>query len=298
MASLNSPQAEIEIDEELVKRLLVEQQPDLADLPVRFVSEGWDNALFQLGSDLVVRLPRRHAAVTLIRNEQRWLSQLAPRLPLPIPVPIRHGLPSATFGWPWSICTWVEGRDALRAPLRRFETAALQMATFLRALHTTAVAEAPLNPFRGIALAGRNDLTMNALVAAESAGLLSPDRAQRVREFWHEAVAAPVYPGPPVWLHGDLHPGNVIVRNERIVAVVDWGDITAGDPACDLAVFWRMFDASSRDLALQSWGADRSSKVRARGWAIAIALVLLTNSADRPLYLALGHRSIDAVLAE
>ncbi len=298
MASLNSPRPEIEVDEELVKRLLAEQQPDLADLPVRFVTEGWDNALFQLGSDLVVRLPRRQAAVELIHNEQEFLSQLAPRLPLPIPVPIRNGLPSATFGWPWSICTWMEGQDALLAPLRRFQTAALQMSTFLQALHTTAGAEAPHNPFRGVALTERNDLTMNALVVAESAGLLSPDRAQRVGEFWHEAVAAPVYPGPPVWIHGDLHPGNVIVREDRIVSIVDWGDLTAGDPACDLAIFWRMFDASSRDLALQSWGADQSCMLRARGWAIAIALMLLTNSADRPLYLALGHRSIDAVLAE
>ena len=235
MASLNSPQPEVEIDEELVLRLLAEQQPDLAHLPVRFLSEGWDNALFQLGSDLVARLPRRQAAVALINNEQRWLSHLAPRLPLPIPVPIRIGRPSAVFGWPWSICAWVEGQDALQTPLQGFETAASQMATFLRALHTTAVAGAPVNPVRGIALSRRNKLTMSSLVAAERAGLLSPNRAQQVRELWHEAVAAPLHPGPPVWLHGDLHPGNVIVRNDRIVSVVDWGDITSGDPARNAA---------------------------------------------------------------
>ena len=111
-----------------------------------------------------------------------------------------------------------------------------------------------------------------------------------------EAVAAPLHPGPPVWLHGDLHPGNVIVRNDRIVSVVDWGDITSGDPACDLAVFWRMFDAPTRAIALRSLNVDQACMLRARGWAVAIALMLLTNSDDRPLYLALGHRSIDAIL--
>lgn len=299
MASFNSPPAEVRIDLQLVKQLVTDQHPDLAGLPVRFASEGWDNAQFQLGADLVVRLPRRQAAVALILNEQKWLAHLAPGLPLPIPVPIRHGSPSATFGWPWSICPWVKGQDALHTPLLRFETAASQMTSFLRALHTTtAPADAPINPFRGIALGERNEVTRKALVAAEGAGLLATDQVHRLRQLWGRAVAAPVHPGPPVWLHGDLHPGNVIVRDQRIVSIVDWGDITSGDPACDLAVFWRMFDVASRDLALASLGADQACVIRARGWAIAIALVLLTGSADRPHYLALGHRSIEAVLAE
>ncbi len=296
MASFNSPVAEVEIDVELVKNLLADQHPDLAGLPLRFAFEGWDNAQFRLGKNFVVRLPRRQAAVDLIFNEQRWLAQLAPGLPLPIPVPIRHGSPSAAFEWPWSICSWVEGQDALHTPLETTEAAALQIAEFLEALHTTAPTDAPINPFRGIALSERNDVTSRAIVSAEDAGHLTARQGSQVGMLWDDAVAAPVHPGPPVWLHGDLHPGNVIVRDGRIVSIVDWGDITSGDPACDLAILWRMFDSNSRALALEALGTDEACVLRARGWAIAIAVMLLTNSADRPLYLAVGHRSIDAVL--
>ncbi|NNF52826.1 MAG: aminoglycoside phosphotransferase family protein [Acidimicrobiales bacterium] len=298
MASFNSPASEVSIDADLVKQLLSDQHPDLADLPVQFASEGWDNAQFLLGKDLVVRLPLRLASANLILHEQRWLGQLAPRLPLPIPVPVRHGRPSDAFGWPWSICPWVEGQDALHAPIESSTTAALQMAVFLRALHTAAPLDAPANPFRGVPLAKRNDLTLSAIVSAEEAGYLTPRQASQVRKLWADAVGAPIHTGQPVWLHGDLHPGNVIVADDRIVSIVDWGDITSGDPACDLAILWRMFDAPARAQALDALKLDETCLLRTRGWTIAIAMMFLTNSADRPLYLSIGHRSLNAALEQ
>lgn len=293
MAARDVPAAEVAIDADVVRRLLAEQHPDLADRPVEPAASGWDNALFRIGPDLCARLPRRAASVPLVEHEQRWLPALAPRLPLPVPVPLRIGRPGAGYPWPWSICPWVAGRPALEAPLRDPIAAARQLGGFLAALHQPAPADAPANPFRGVPLADRHDRTLEAVDLLDGI-----DRAA-ARAAWQELAAAPPWAGPPVWLHGDLHPGNVLVDDGRLVAVVDFGDLTAGDPACDLAVAWMLLPPEARPALRAAHGAvDDATWTRARAWALSLGLAIAAGSADSPAYTALGRRAVAHVLAE
>src|SRR5258708_917376 len=149
------PVAEVEADENLARSLLFEQHPDLADLPLVRVDAGWDNTLWRLGDELLLRLPRRAAAAPLTLNEQRWLPQLAPLLPLPVPAPIRFGRPSETYPWSWSIVPWLNGCPGDRCPITVPDDAAERLGRFLRALHHTAPAAAPPHPFRGVPLSQR-----------------------------------------------------------------------------------------------------------------------------------------------
>ena len=298
METSNSPAADIPISTELVRDLVQDQHPDLAGLPVRFVAEGWDNTLYRLGSDLVVRLPRRSLAADLIRHEQAWLPVLAERLRLPIPTPVRVGQPSSDLPYHWTICPWFEGSDALATPIRTSTKAARQVADFLRSLHQVAPADAPVNPWRGVPLFHRHERTKTCLERAAASGLLDQHRKARIWGVWWEAITAGPYPGPPVWLHGDLHPGNIVVANNEIVAVIDWGDITSGDPACDLALLWRLFDATRRSQVLDCLGTDSETILRARGWALAIGVLLLVENKDRPDYVELGHLSLREALTD
>ena len=143
------PPAEIKIDEALVRTLLVDQQPDLAGLALRHIDAGWDNAMWRLGDDLIVRLPRRLFAVVLTLREQRWLPVIADSLPPPVPRPVRLGVPSTAFPWPWSVVPYLVGTPGDVCPLTDGPDAARQLATFLRALHVLAPPDAPLNPLRG-----------------------------------------------------------------------------------------------------------------------------------------------------
>ncbi len=305
---MNSPAADIEITEELVAELIAEQHPDLADQSIRFLSEGWDNAQYRLGQDLIVRIPRREVAACLIEHEQEWLPQLAPTITLPIPAPVRIGQPSHTFAWHWSICPWIPGQDALSAPVRGSSTAARQLADFLNELHHPAPINAPENPYRGVPLADRSDRTLTSADAGLAAGMLTKAEHGRILQHWDIMVKASSYDGPAIWLHGDLHPGNITTTSDgtsdsesstRIISgIIDWGDITSGDPATDIGVLWSLFDAERRHEALQILDRDQATIDRARTWAMSIGVMLLANSGDRPSYAALGRRNVDEVLAE
>lgn len=287
------PAAEIDIDEELVRRLLAAQHPDLADLPLIPAGNGWDNALYRLGDDLVVRLPRRASAVGLIENEQRWLPALAGRLTLPIPVPLRIGRPGGEYPWPWSVTRWFPGHPAAVGLPRDLDQTAIMLGDFLTALHVEAPAEAPANPFRGGPLSGRDELVR------EYAGVLATIvDADAVLHLWDRLVLTRRWPYAPVWLHGDLHLANLIVHHRRLAAVVDFGDITAGDPATDLSVAWQLFDAARRRDFFARLGTDPDTQIRARGWALSLSMAYLANSADNPVIAGLGHRTLTAVLAE
>ena len=229
------PAAELDVSEALVRALLEEQHPDLAGRPLRLVANGWDNVLFRLGDDLVARLPRRELAVPLVEHEQRWLPELAPRLPLPIPAPVRVGRPGAGYPWPWSICPWIEGESALVSPPTDLGATAVALGRFLAAVHVPAPAAAPANPFRGIPLAGRTERTL-ACARRPRRRRRRPPPAARCGT----SCCTPAWDRPPVWVHGDTHPGNLVVRDGELVAVVDWGDLTAGDPASDLVVAWML----------------------------------------------------------
>ena len=268
----DAPPPDFDVDEALAARLVAAQHPDLAG-ELRLVSNGWDNAMFRLGDDLAVRMPRRREAVGLMWNEQRWLPRLAPRLPVAVPAPIRNGRPAPELGYdvPWSIVPWFEGTSGLSFDAETRGVAVNALAAFVAELGATpAPADAPSNAYRGVPLAHRDDA-----VRARLAGGRIPGAARLVR-VWERALAASVWNGPPVWLHGDLHPHNLLLApSGSLVAVVDFGDVTAGDPATDLATAWLTFDAGSRRIFRAELearrGVDEATWDRARGWALVIA---------------------------
>ena len=264
------PAAEVEVDETLVRRLLQGQHPDLAGRHLSFLGEGFDNSLWRLGSELLVRLPRRSVAVELIVKEQRWLPVLAPRLPVRIPVPIRIGVASSSYPWPWSIVDWIEGEPADAAAIDQPRVGA-QLGGFLKSLHADAPPDAPFNEWRSVPLRDRND------VFEERVALLGRRiDSTRLRGLWERAVAAAPHPGPPTWIHGDLHPDNVIIRGGTVSAVLDFGDLCAGDPATDMASAWLLLDKDARETLFSVYGSsDGSLHVRAAGWATLFALMLL-----------------------
>lgn len=284
-----TPAAEVEVTEGLVRALLREQHPDLADLALVEVASGWDNLMYRLGDALSVRLPRRATSAVLIEHEQRWLPQLAAGLPLPVPVPLRVGVPGCGYPWRWTVGPWLPGRPAELDPPEDLELAAVMLGGFLRALHQPAPADAPNNPYRGVPLAERSD----RLVAGLDLLAASVDRG-RAMARWSSLGQTPAWPGPPLWLHGDVHPLNLLVHDGRLSAVIDFGDVTAGDPASDLAVGWMLFGRSLREIFRASAGADPDTWARAEAWALALGVAMATGD-DRVA--AIGRRTIAAVLA-
>lgn len=284
------PEAEVHIDAELVHALVLEQHPDL-DGPVEFMANGWDNAMYRLGGELVVRLPRRQVAVALIEHERRWLPSLAERLPLPVPAPVRSGEPSDPYPWPWTIVPWIDGRPiGLGDGLDRSATA-VSIGRFLRAMHRPAPLDAPVNAVRGIPLPARDAVTQRWIDAI--------DAPADVRKRWATLRDTAAHVGPALWLHGDLHPLNILVGDGVPVGVVDFGDLTAGDPATDLSVAWLLFDdADDRATLFEAYGGiDDALGRRAQGWALALGVAYVANGADHPVLTELGRRAIARVIA-
>lgn len=285
------PGAEIDVTTELVRELLRAQHPDLAELPLVEVASGWDNVVYRLGADLAVRLPRRALAAVLVAGEQRWLTELAPRLPLPIPAPVRTGGPGAGYPWSWSVVPWFPGEEAAVTDPEDWPTAAERLGEFLAALHQPAAVDAPLNPYRGVPLADRSERLIEGLEQLEG-------RANRtlIEARWADLVSTPEWTGPKVWLHGDLHPRNLVVHEGRLSAVIDFGDLTAGDPAVDLSVAWIWLPTSVRPtFRAAAGGVDDDTWRRAKGWALALG-VALSNGDDRVA--RLGERAVAAALAD
>jgi aminoglycoside phosphotransferase (APT) family kinase protein len=289
-----TPAAEVEIDKALVTALLREQHPDLAGAEIRPVGSGWDNALFRVGRNWVVRLPRRTVAVSLLRNELRWLPEIADGLPLPIPVPVRSGASGCGYPWPWSIAPWLAGDTAEAASPTDLGAAADALGAFLAAFHGPAPAAAPANPFRGVPLAHRQAALDSGLARLEGA-LDGAFDVAAMRARWAEVRDTPVWPGPSVWLHGDVHPLNLLVHRGQLAGVIDFGDLTAGDPASDLAIAWMMFRGRSRDRFRRAAGADDDTWRRALGWALALGVAF--SSGDGPVR-AIGLRTLRNALAD
>jgi aminoglycoside phosphotransferase (APT) family kinase protein len=295
MTTGTKPPAEITIEPSLVHALLQEQHADLAHLALIDIGEGWDNKVFRLGDALAVRLPRRAASAALIEQEQRWLPRLSPQLPLPVPVPLRIGRPGSGFPWSWSVVPWFAGESALLAPPQDPAPTIAALRQFLRALHQPAPDDAPHNPWRGVPLATRTERVREHVRQLD--GLVD---GIAVLDLWKHVASAAPWSGPPMWIHGDLHPGNLLIRAGQLSAVIDFGDLAAGDPATDLSVAW-MFPPSARTIFFASRGPqlhanDEDTWVRARGWALALGLTYLANSSDDVAMGALGQATIDAAL--
>ena len=288
------PPAETEITIDLVRSLLTDQRPDLADLEISPFASGWDNLSFRLGDDFLVRLPRRAMAAELVVNEAHWLPELADRLPLPVPTPVFLGQPGRGYPWHWSIVPWMPGRPATETGELDLDACASDLGGFLRALHHPAPPEAPGNPYRGVPLAERHHAVVERI---DRLGELID--SEQVRDRWERACAVAVHEGPPLWIHGDLHPGNLLISDGRISGVIDFGDITSGDPSTDLAVAWMIFPAGVRSVFVESYGGvDEASWERAAGWALSLATGYLSGSADNPAMGEIGMSTIDRVLRD
>nr|WP_249776828.1 aminoglycoside phosphotransferase family protein [Leifsonia sp. C5G2] len=274
--------------------MLAEQHPDLAG-PLRLVSDGWDNRLFRLGDALAVRIPRREVAAHLIEHEQWMLPAIAARVSVPVPAPVRVGVPSKTFPWPWSVVEWVDGVDGASVAAVRRAGLAEPLALFLGELAVPAP-DAPRNPVRGVPLADRNET-----VGLRLRSLSGRMEVAALEQAWREALDAPVWDGPPLLLHGDLHPGNLLLDADGgLRAVLDFGDVTSGDPATDLATAWLTFDGDARErfrLALPT-PPDTATWRRARGWAVAMASALATASDDNPRMAGLARHALDQLGAD
>lgn len=259
----------------LVRDLLRDQHPDLAHYPLELGARGWDNQLWRLGDTRAVRLPwATQSADALLRKEHTWLPVLAPHLPLPTPVPQRLGEPSQRFPHPWTVTTWVPGTPADRAPATRVAQAADSLAAFLTALHQPAPDTAPADRgSRGGPLAQAAGQFTKHIASATELGLV-PDPGA-VRAVWEDAAAAPDWAGPALWLHGDLHPANVLTAHGTFCGVIDFGDLCAGDPAADLAAAWLLLPDGAADRFHEAYrpAPDAATLRRARGWAVLRALI-------------------------
>ncbi|WP_425838947.1 aminoglycoside phosphotransferase family protein [Streptomyces fractus] len=294
---------EIEITADLVRDLLLEQHPDLAGLPVREVAGGWGNRMWRLGDGLAVRMQRMDPTPELQLKERRWLPELAPRLPLPVPTPVRFGEPSERFPKHWTVMTWVPGEPLDHGSISRGAHAADTLAGFLRALHVEAPTGAPVATDRGGHPRDGTDGFENFLQAVAPADIA--DIAADVRGVWDDAVAADAWHGPPVWVHGDLHPANVVVSDGTLAGIVDFGDLSAGDPAWDLAAAWVLLPAGTAARFFDTYErADEAAIRRARGLAAVKSLFLMLMGQNgarglpggKPHWGPAGRAALDRVL--
>jgi aminoglycoside phosphotransferase (APT) family kinase protein len=262
---------EIDTDEGLVRRLLAAQFPEWAELPIEALPlGGTDNAIYRLGDELSVRLPRRADwAPGSLDKEFDWLPKLAPLLPFPVPRPVARGAAGEGYRHEWSVFTWLDGNDATTAPLDPGR-AAVDLADLLGALWRVDPEGAPPAGGRGGSLQPRDPWVREGITALGD--LID---APAVTAAWEHALAAPEWDRPPVWVHGDLDARNLLVRDGRITGVLDWSSLCAGDPACDVKVAWAVLDAETRPVFRGLLEIDDATWARARGWAISQAVIAL-----------------------
>lgn len=294
----DTPSAELEIHENLVRALVTSQAGSISDaamLPLVHVAEGWDCSVWRLGSQLAVRLPRRAVAAPLVIHEQQVLAGIAERLEgsgVGVPTPMVEGRPEFGYPWSWSIVPWFAGTSGLEVPRRERAGWAAPLARSLLALHAPAPEDHPVNPVRGVPLAVRAEAVRSRL--ASLSGRTPEVALARASRLWDAALAARPWEGPPLWIHGDLHPGNLVANGGELAAIIDFGDVTAGDPAYDLAVAWLAFDPAGRARFVGALGEryDQADWARAHGWAAAVTLMLLDQSDDNPAYARLGAEAL------
>jgi aminoglycoside phosphotransferase (APT) family kinase protein len=282
---------EVETDCELVSRLVASQHPQWADLPIeRVASAGTDNAMYRLGGDLAVRLPRIHWAVDNVVKERKWLPVLAPHLPLAVPLPVAAGEPEDAFPYPWSVVQWLPGElarpDRLHDPMQ----AALDLAAFVRALQAVDPADGP-QQHRG----GPVRL-QDAAVREGVAGLRGEVDGDAVLEAWNHVIQAPDYDGPPRWFHGDLAYLNLLVQGRKLSGVIDWGTCGVGDPAIETIVAWSLFPSDARGAYRDALRVDDDTWERGKGWVLAGVFGIPYYRDTNPVLVADKITAIEAVL--
>lgn len=290
----------MQLDEDLVRRLLAEQFPQWTRLPIRrVVPGGWDNRTFRLGDDLSVRLPSADGYAEAVAKEQRWLPVLAPHLPYEIPEPVALGVPTTEFRRPWSIYRWIHGVPAGGIEVRDLDEFARDLARFLTALADIDATGGPAagthSFWRGAHPRVYDEDVQRSLV--ELRGSIDTDAARRV---WDDALATDIA-GASVWFHGDVSPGNLLLREGRLGAVIDFGTSGVGDPACDLPIAWTVFDDSARTVLRAGLPWDDDVWARGRAWALWKAMLLLSGAAGShdPEGEARASRAvIDRILAD
>lgn len=285
------------IDAALVRRLVPSQFPQWRDLAVTPVEvDGWDNRTFRLGEDMSVRLPSGKGYAPQVDKEQRWLPVLAPYLPLPIPVPLAKGTPAEGYPYDWSVYRWIDGETASAERIADLRTFATTLGDFLTALQqidpTGGPAAGAHSFFRGAALTTYDAETRRAIAAL--GGRIASERATAV---WDAAVAARWH-GAPVWFHGDVAAGNLLVDEGRLAAVIDFGCSGVGDPACDLTIAWTLFSGESREAFRTALSVDAATWARGRGWALWKALIGLAAEIDTNPAAASTRRVIDHVISD
>ncbi|MHC4472193.1 MAG: aminoglycoside phosphotransferase family protein [Planctomycetota bacterium] len=292
------PAAEPDITVPLVEQLVAGQFPEWGRLPIEPVEiGGWDNRIFRLGEDMSVRLPSAEVYAAQVEKEQRWLPRLAPHLPLPIPTPLGMGAPAEGYPWPWSVYRWIEGENASTARIEDAGVFATTLARFLVALERIDPTSGPPpghhNVFRGGSRQVYDEETRTALAALH--GRIDTEAMTKV---WDAALAA-TWRGPPVWLHGDVSAGNLLVRGGRLSAVIDFGCCGVGDPACDLVIAWTFLSGESREAFRAVLPADDGTWARGRGWALWKGLITLAEHIDTdPSAAAMARRAIAETLAD
>jgi aminoglycoside phosphotransferase (APT) family kinase protein len=289
---------EVKTDASLVQCLLAAQFPQWVDLPIVPVpSAGTDNALYRLGDDLVVRLPRINWAVGQIEKDCQLLPKLAPHLPLKIPVPLAVGEPGEGYPWKWGVYRWLEGEDATVYQIADPCQAAADLADFIITLQQVDMngGQFAVNPSsRGVPLRMRDAQTRAAIVSSN--GLID---TQKVTKAWEAALQVPVWEPDPVWFHGDLLPGNLLFNKSRLSAVIDFSGLGVGDPACDLISAWSVFSGESRDVFRITLAVDADTWARGKGWALSIGLIALPYYQDtNPVLAGIARKMIGAVLED
>lgn len=280
---------EVDIDVSLVSALIAAQCPQWNDLPLREIpSAGTEHTLYRLGHDKVVRMLRNGGALDQAERDSRWLPFLAPQLPLATSMPLAHGAPGLGYPYPWSVYQWLDGTN----PTTCSPESAFALASYLQALHRIDTTGAPPARGRGGPLAPRDPDVREAIAALD--GTIDTHAAT---EAWESALAAPEWDGPPLWIHGDLHAGNMLEHNGKLSAVIDYGCLCAGDPANDLMVAWTFLSTDTREVFRAALPFDDADWERGRGWALSMALIALPYYRfTNPVLAGISSRTIEQVL--
>jgi aminoglycoside phosphotransferase (APT) family kinase protein len=287
---------ELAIDAALVTRLITEQFPRWTELPIeRIEPSGTDNAIYRLGADMAVRLPRQRSSGDVPAEEFRWLPMLAPHLPLAIPEPIALGEPAEGYPCQWLICRWLDGENATLERIADPSLAATDLARFISALQAIDPTGGPAPDGRGGPLAPRDEWTRDSIAA-----LADEIDVDLVTAAWEAALQAPGWSAPPVWIHGDLDARNMLVQHGRLSGVLDFATMAVGDPASDVMVAWKMLPAEHRDTFRAALAVDDATWARARGWVLSQALMILSyyTMETNPTLVVEGRRWMREVLAD